>query len=181
MLTHAGVPSYIYENPGNGDFSRAYVPPTAIGTGQAADKGHSTSAAFADVNGDGHVDIVVGNEGTSNMIYLGTGDGNFATVEGIPFGSANSPTTDVAVGDIDGDGLVDVAVANDGTPMSSTGASGTMPAPTRATRCWVDKPDAGASGGCVNLPPLTTSSTSVPKWPPWSQVFWIYVRTNQLP
>ena len=148
VLTHAGVPSYIYENPGNGDFSRAYVPPTPIGTGEAADKGHSTSAAFADVNGDGHVDIVVGNEGTSNMIYL-DGDGNFATVDGIPFGSANSPTTDVAVGDIDGDGLVDVAVANDGTPnvvyWGQPIDAGTDPSYAVLA---ADQPDAGASGGC---------------------------------
>ena len=72
VLTHAGVPSYVYLNPGDGDFSD--VTPTPVGTGgtgTSTDEGQATDAAVADVNGDGLVDIVVANDGTSNMIYLG--------------------------------------------------------------------------------------------------------------
>ena len=124
VLTHAPYPSYVYVNPGNGDFSG--VTPTEIGLGSSRDKGHATSAAVEDVNDDGIADIVIGNDGTSNMIYLGVptdnpftnaaGSGNFSGVAGLPFGSSNGPTTDVEVGDIDGDGALDIAVANDGTP-----------------------------------------------------------------
>ena len=72
VLTREDVPSYVYLNPGDGDFSS--VTPSAIGTGATApatDEGLSTDAAVADVNGDGLVDMVVANHGTSNMIYLG--------------------------------------------------------------------------------------------------------------
>ena len=151
VLTFEGTPSYVYLNPGNGDFSG--VTPTPIGTGgtgTSTDEGLSTDAAVADVNGDGLVDIVVANDGTSNMIYLGQpapSRGDFSGVTGLPFGSANGPTVDVEVGDIDGDGAPDIAAANDGTPnviywgqpinYGDTPSYASLP---------VDKPDAGTSG-----------------------------------
>ena len=120
VLTHGGQHSYVYLNPGNGDFSGVTGIP--IGTGgrdDSTDTGFSTSVAVADVNRDGIVDLVIGNDGTSNMIYLGVAAptrGDFSGVVGLPFGSANGPTTDVAVGDVDGDGAMDIATANDGGP-----------------------------------------------------------------
>ena len=58
VLTHGGLPSYVFLNPGDGDFSG--VTPTVIGTGGSGsntDEGHSTSVAVADVNGDGTVTV----------------------------------------------------------------------------------------------------------------------------
>ena len=95
VLTREGVPAYVYLNPGDGDFSDVTLTP--VGTGgiaPATDMGFNTDAAVADVNGDGLVDIVVANDGTSNMIYLGQpapNRGDFSGVVGLPFGSRTAP------------------------------------------------------------------------------------------
>ena len=154
VLTHAPHPSYVYLNPGNGDFSG--VSPKEIGKDGvgATDKGDSSSAAVADVNGDGIADIIVSNDGTFNMIYLGVpgpfpAKGDFSGVIGTPFGSANGPSRDVAVGDIDGDGAPDIAVANHGKPnvvyWGEPAAFSTQAAPQYA-KLPADKPAAGTSG-----------------------------------
>jgi hypothetical protein len=171
VLTHAPLPSYVYLNPGNGDFSD--VTPTPIGTGAtepATDEGHSTDAAVADVNGDGLVDIVVANDGKPNMIYLGQpapNRGDFSGVTGLPFGSANGPTVDVEVGDIDGDGAPDIAAANDGTPNviywgEPSHVAGTNPSYAALP---ADKPDAGTNGSnpwpWSTIGPHAEGSTSI--------------------
>ena len=167
VLTLEGTPSYVYLNPGNGDFSD--VTPTPIGSG-GGDTGLSTDAAVADVNGDGLVDIVVANDGTSNMIYLGQpapSRGDFSDVTGLPFGSANGPTTDVEVGDIDGDGAPDIAAANDGTPNviywgEPSHVAGTDPSYASLP---ANVPDAGTSGEnpwpWSTIGNLTEGSTSI--------------------
>ena len=105
--------------------------------------------AVADVNGDGLVDLVIGNDGTSNMIYLGVASpkGDFSAVVGLPFGSANGPTTDVAVGDVDGDGAMDIATANDGGPnVMYWGASMSAGGKPDYARLPVNSPLGGTSG-----------------------------------
>lgn len=67
--------------------------------------------ASADVSGDGNPDLVVLHGGLS--VLLGDGQGSFsapATVLGCP-APCNPPPTDLALGDLDQDGLVDVVVA----------------------------------------------------------------------
>merc|ERR1719197_1591199 len=93
------------------------------------------------------------------MIYLGvpapqsafpaTGTGDFSGVTGLPFGSMNGPTTDVEVGDIDGDGAPDIAVANDGAPNVIYWGEPTtfaVKATPQYAQLPADKPDAGTSG-----------------------------------
>jgi hypothetical protein len=70
------------------------------------------SAAVADFNGDGHLDVAVTNEGTNGkgdvMVFFGKGDGKF----GAPakYGLGFYPYS-VAAGDLNGDGRPDLAVA----------------------------------------------------------------------
>ena len=75
-----------------------------------------TALAVSDVNGDGFPDVVVVNNvptasAGSVTVFLGYGDGTAVASETYPVGSA---PLSVAVGDFNGDGWPDLAVANSG-------------------------------------------------------------------
>jgi FG-GAP-like repeat/Abnormal spindle-like microcephaly-assoc'd, ASPM-SPD-2-Hydin len=74
----------------------------ATGTGPSV-------VAVGDFNGDGHMDVVTGNDDTANTVsvLLGSGNGTFATHVDYPVGSA---ATGIAVGDFNGDGKLDIVV-----------------------------------------------------------------------
>jgi hypothetical protein len=70
------------------------------------------SVTIADVNKDGNNDILVANGGSSNLsVYLGDGKGGFSQASGSPFPTGPNPS-DIAVGDFNGDGNPDLAIAN---------------------------------------------------------------------
>ncbi len=75
-----------------------------------------------DVNGDGNVDLAIINYSgqptdagkDAITILIGSGNGRFAPASGSPFKSGRSPGS-IAVGDVNGDGIDDVASANMGS------------------------------------------------------------------
>ena len=76
------------------------------------------SVAVGDFNGDGKPDLAVANAGSNNVtVQLNTCDAfpcsgiSFAQPTGSPFGAGTNPNS-VAVGDFNGDGKPDLAVAN---------------------------------------------------------------------
>jgi hypothetical protein len=90
-------------NDGHGGFSTTTVP-------VAPDP---LWVALGDLNGDGHLDLVVAggmSAGTVDVL-LGDGLGGFTRVPGAPFAAGQLPGG-VALGDLNGDGLVDIVVAN---------------------------------------------------------------------
>ena len=77
------------------------------------------SVAVADVNGDGKPDLLVANRGLGGStpgnvtVLLGKGDGTFHA--GVSYGSGGSFAYSLAVGDVNGDGKLDLVVANAGS------------------------------------------------------------------
>ncbi len=71
------------------------------------------SAALADVDGDGHLDIVVSNDAPDRkLVYLNDGKGHFT--EFGTFGDPNWSTRYVTLADLNGDGYPDIVAANRG-------------------------------------------------------------------
>lgn len=92
---------------GNGDGT--FKAPTSI----SLPSGYKPSAlAAADLNGDGHIDLIVADSANNTFsLLLGNGDGTFRQRTDYPTGS--DPVY-VALGDFNGDGATDIAIANEG-------------------------------------------------------------------
>jgi hypothetical protein len=61
-----------------------------------------------DLNGDGHQDLLTGNDASNNIsVLLGNGDGSFADADGINAGNTHS----IAIVDLDRDGHLDLLAA----------------------------------------------------------------------
>jgi hypothetical protein len=91
--------------------------------------------AMADLNGDGKLDIVVGNwcmnntvpcPGSSVGVLLGNGDGTFKP--GVAYASGGVYLPFVAIADLNGDGKLDIVAANCGNALNNhcIGAGGNM-------------------------------------------------------
>ena len=105
------------------EFSRTVIP---VGHGPG-------SIAIADVNHDGKLDLIVANtvDGTVEVL-LGDGKGHFVAAAGSPFACGKNPN-DLATGDFNGDGNLDLAIANTETPyltiLLGDGKGGFAPSP----------------------------------------------------
>ncbi len=110
-------PNQIYLNKNDG--SGTFLPPIFFN-----ESNNTSSLALGDLNRDGALDLIVGNYATfdqnglpisdqQNLIYINKNDGSGTFASPVPLGPADR-TTSVAVGDIDGDGTLDIVVGNSG-------------------------------------------------------------------
>ena len=110
---------------GNGDGT--FQAAISYGSGGFNESPQLGSVAAADVNGDGRVDLVVTNTCMSSNdcstgtvgVLLGNGDGTFQPV--VIYGSGAPVARSVAIADLNGDGKLDLAVANCGNSSRCPG------------------------------------------------------------
>lgn len=103
-------PNGLYLNKGNWKFEDAFATSAAQCTNQTP-----RGTTMADVNGDGHLDILVTSLSGPNALLLNNGKGTFIDVTesaGLVHNKAGGHT--LALADVDGDGDLDVYVANYG-------------------------------------------------------------------
>lgn len=125
-VNHDGKPDIVVAN-GGSDFSPDGVVGILLGRGDGTfepvviyDSGGAASVSIgvADVDGDGNTDILVLNECISNGncatgsvgVLLGKGDGTFQP--GVGYASGAPGATSLTIGDVSGDGKLDLAVAH---------------------------------------------------------------------
>jgi hypothetical protein len=93
-------------NDGHGHFS-------AHNLSETADRTYT--AALADLDGDGKLDLVVSNDRPDRkLIYRGDGHGNFTVIG--TYGDPAWDTRNITLADVNGDGRPDIIVANRGDP-----------------------------------------------------------------
>lgn len=98
-----GVP--VYRGRPGGDFAA----PEMLG---AALEMEIRAVTVADINGDGHADILAGGLGAQSVIFENDGTGGFGTVR--YFGSDSDVVFGLDTADFDHDGRLDIAIANSG-------------------------------------------------------------------
>ena len=112
IVTCRGRANQIHFNDGKGDFRRS----VSFGTNDDS----TISVAVADLNEDGHNDLILANrDAQPNIILLATGEWSSEKQQSMfqkpsPFGDAQVSSRAVAVADFNNDGNVDWAVANIG-------------------------------------------------------------------
>ncbi|MFQ5954490.1 MAG: CRTAC1 family protein [Kiloniellales bacterium] len=102
-----GTLDTLYRNNGDGTFSDVSL---AAGI---TSPGKGLGVVFADLTGDGLVDIYVANDSEANQLWVNRGDGSFveeAILRGVAFNGHGQPEASmgVAVGDVNGDARPDL-------------------------------------------------------------------------
>lgn len=100
-------PSALYRNLGQWQFADITAEAGVACAGQP-----SSGAAFADVDGDGHLDLLVNGVGTGTRLFLNDGKGHFHEATAAWGLRGGTGSTSLALADIDGDGYLDLYVAN---------------------------------------------------------------------
>jgi len=119
-----GGRSALYRNRGDWKFQDA-----TIESGLAAcAKLDATGAALADLDGDGDLDLLVNSVGQGTLCFLNNGTGHFAPSPFSPVLNGSNCGSSIALADIDGDGALDLYIANyrTSTIRDQPGASFTL-------------------------------------------------------
>ena len=100
-----GQPDPLFLNDGDALFSDS-------GQALGAPNAFTQDIAFADVDGDGDLDIVIADEGDPDRVFLNDGRGDFTDSGQVLASERLNVTNSIALGDLDGDGDLDLFTAN---------------------------------------------------------------------
>ena len=107
FLARTEGPNALYRNLGGWRFADI-----TASAGVATPDRYSTGCAFADVDGDGDLDLILLATTGPNAIFLNDGRGRFTERRDLGLDPAGRGGTTVALADVDGDGSLDLYVAN---------------------------------------------------------------------
>ena len=96
----------LWLNAGNGTFTNAAVGQLPV------DNDSTTATVLGDVDGDGDLDVVCGNNCSQNRLYINSGTGSFADATASHMPTGSYCTTAASLGDVDGDGDLDLVMGN---------------------------------------------------------------------
>jgi hypothetical protein len=97
----------LYRNRGNWTFEDI-----TDAAGVACPNQDSTGAAFADVDGDGDLDLLVNSLGGGTRIFENDGKGRFTEITDRAVARSTTGSTSMALADVDGNGTLDLYVTN---------------------------------------------------------------------
>ena len=125
-----GEPDHLFHNNGDGTFTDV-----SVKAGVDDKPGYyGLGAVFVDINNDGKIDLLVGNDSTPNYLYLNNGDGAFKDVSyasGFALNDAGRETASmgIAVGDYQNNGLLaifDTTFSDDYKPFYRNEGDGNL-------------------------------------------------------
>ena len=102
-----GGRSVLYRNLGHWRFQNV-----TASSGLDCSRLDATGAALADLDGDSDLDLMVNSVGNGTLCFLNDGQGRFAPAPATPILNPGKCGSSLALADIDGDGTLDLYVAN---------------------------------------------------------------------
>jgi hypothetical protein len=131
---------------------------------------YPNNIAVGDINGDGKLDVITSNgNGSSTGVLLGTGTGTFGSATIYSLGEEKYPT-DIAVGDMNGDGKLDILTANANSNtvsvlLNTTDPTSIPPTVTAGTRCGAGtvtlQANGAVTGGSYRWYTVATGGTAI--------------------